>query len=178
MYVWTAIDVDSQLKEIKDLGLLVSSNLGVESPNFTLPLHISLKISFKVNDDIYAQVIDRLCEYFKRSSPATIDIDGIEQENDVVWMRIKESPYLSRLHNDLDRLLLDEYGILQHPYDLDFKFHVTLFMHQNSALTQKTYGKLKNIPLPSSLTADQFIIGTSPSGLPGTYSVIKRVALK
>ena len=50
MYIWTGADVDSQLGEIKELTKRAEGELGFVHSNFTLPLHVSLKMSFYVDD--------------------------------------------------------------------------------------------------------------------------------
>ena len=46
MYIWVGADVDSQLGEIKELTNDTEKALGIVPSVLTLPLHISLKISF------------------------------------------------------------------------------------------------------------------------------------
>ena len=64
MFIWVGIDVDSQLKEIKECTQTVENELRFKYSNFKLPLHISLKISFEVTDDMFENVIEDILEVY------------------------------------------------------------------------------------------------------------------
>ena len=61
MYIWLGIDLDSQLQQLKISRDNARKQLGmpVDNPNF--PMHVSLKISFEVPNDVAPKVIDELC---------------------------------------------------------------------------------------------------------------------
>ena len=50
MIVWVGIDMDSQYGLVKEVTRAVEKEVGIENSNFTLPMHVSLKISFKVEE--------------------------------------------------------------------------------------------------------------------------------
>ena len=177
MYVWTAIDVDNQLKEVKELAQIVEKEIGFEKSAFSLPSHISLKISFAIDGTAYASVIKTITDYYQTLSPFCIDVDGIEVENNIVWIRIKESVILHQIHKDLDRILMEKHGIAPHPFDLDFKFHSTLFLDFNKEKIATAFEKIKGAKIPLTLRADTLIIGSSPSGEIGTYCVDYKIHL-
>ena len=70
-----------------------------------------------------------------------------------------------------------KYGVPLHEYDMDYKFHTTLFMDSDTDKMNAAYDAIKNEPVPKTLRADRFIIGTSPSGALGTYSVYKEIKI-
>ncbi|MBQ7392330.1 MAG: 2'-5' RNA ligase family protein [Clostridia bacterium] len=177
MYVWTAIDVDDQLKEIKGKAQGIEKNLNFENSAFTLPSHISLKISFSVSDTDYPCVVETLLDYYKTVTPFCVDVEGIETENTIVWIRIKENAVLNRIHKDLDRILMEKHGIVPHQFDLDFKFHSTLFLDSDKEKIKIAYHQIKDVKVPLSLCADAIIIGASPSGDVGTYGVTHTISL-
>lgn len=177
MYVWTAIDVDNQLKEIKAQAQDIEKKLKFENSAFTLPSHISLKISFSVSDADYPHVIETLLDYYKTVTPFCVDVDGIETENTIVWIRIKENAVMNQIHKDLDRILLEKHGITPHQFDLDFKFHTTLFLDSDQKRIAVAYNRIKAAKVPLSLCADAIIIGASHSGDIGTYSVTHTIPL-
>lgn len=61
---------------------------------------------------------------------------------------------------------------------LDYKFHSTLFMDNDTEMIDKAYDLIRNEDLPSKLIANKFVIGTSESGKLGTYSVNKSVIVE
>ena len=46
MYLWTAIDVDEPLEKLREKVAWAAQKAGIPNTALTLPLHISLKISF------------------------------------------------------------------------------------------------------------------------------------
>lgn len=177
MYVWTAINIDNQLQEIKALAQKIEKEIGFESSALTLPSHVSLKISFSVNDADYPHVIETLLDYYKTVKPFWIDVECIEIENNIVWIRMNENSMLNQIHKDLDRILFEKHDIVPHPFDLDFKFHSTLFLDSKKEKIEMAYNRIKDAKFPLSLCADKFIIGKSPSGKIGTYHVTHTIDL-
>ena len=177
MYVWIAIDIDNQLKEVKAHAQSIEKEIGFENSSFTLPSHISLKISFAVNDEAYPCVIQILLDYCKTLKPFSVDIEGIEIEDTIVWIRMKENDILNRIHKDLDQILMERHNVAPHKFDLDFKFHSTLFLDSDKEKISAAYDQIKNVELPLSLCADKLIIGASASGDIGTYRVTHNIDL-
>lgn len=177
MYVWTAIDVDCQLEKIKNQIQLIETRLETKNPALTLPFHVSLKISFGVDDAVYPEIEQTILNYYKSVRPFEIEVDDIEIENTILWIRMKENPSLRQIHEDLDHILSEKYGISRHTYDLDFKFHATLFLDPDKEKVLAVYEQIKGTVLPSSLHARNMILGTSESGAPGTYHVTHRIEI-
>ncbi len=171
MYLWLAINLDDQLSLLREQAEQIEKRLTTENTVFGLPLHVSLKISFFVPDDMVKTVVNTIKDYYLKIIPFYILPFGIERENSIVWIRMKESEQLCKIHNDLDDLLSCKYGIKQHMFDLDFKFHTTLFMDSDSEKVELAYNLLKNIEIPGALAANELIIGSSNSGKIGTYKV-------
>ena len=177
MYVWTAINIDDQLNEIKAQAQVIEQKMNFANSAFTLPSHISLKISFFVDDKIYPCVLQTLLDYYKTAKPFSVDVNDIEIEDTIVWIRIKENDTLRHIHKELDRILQEKHNILPHKFDLDFKFHSTLFLDSDKEKISAAYDQIKNVVLPLSLCADKLIIGASASGDIGTYRVTHNIDL-
>lgn len=177
MYVWTAINIDDQLNEIKTQAQVIEQDMNFANSAFTLPSHISLKISFFVNDEIYPCVIQTLLDYYKTLKPFTVEVSGIEMEGTIVWIRIQENDALCHIHQELDRILQEKYNIVPHQFDLDFKFHSTLFLDSDKEKISSAYNQIKKVALPLSLYVDKLIIGASASGDIGTYRVTHNISL-
>jgi 2'-5' RNA ligase len=175
MYIWIGINVDEQLKIIKEKSFIIEKKLGFENSNFTLPLHISLKISFEVENSVYLNVIQTIAEYYQTLNAFEVDVKGIEKCEVVIWIRMFSNKSISKIHDDLNEILKNKYNVGLHEYDLDYKFHTTLFMDNDTEKIDKAYDLIRNEVLPSKLIANKFVIGTSESGKLGTYSVYKTV---
>lgn len=85
---------------------------------------------------------------------------------------------LDKVHDDLNKILLEKYNIGLHEYDLDYKYHTTLFMDNNTNNIKDTYNLINKIELPQSILANQFIIGVSETGELGSYSIYKKTKRK
>lgn len=175
MKVWIGIDVDDQLSELKNRAKEIESELGFLVPACSLPYHISLKMSFDANEDNIDAIIRDIENIYDRVEPFEIDIDKIEYESVIVWVMMCQNDDLSKLHDELNTILLEKYGVALHEYDTDYKFHVTLFMDGDPEKTLKAYDKIKAFPLPKKLSARKFAIGLSPNGDFGTYRMIKEI---
>ncbi len=175
MYIWIGIDTDSALSVLKPHIARINAAYGLQAS--TLPLHISLKMSFWVEDAIAPEVIGSLEDFCKTLTPFEIPVEGIRFEDVIVWVRMRENLTLNRIHDALNDLLLDAYGVGLHAYDRDYLFHTTLFMEEDAATLQKAYEEIRDIPLPSALHAERILIGTSSDGSRGSYRVIREITL-
>ena len=64
MYVWTALYIEDELEEVRDRAIGIGEDLKVKCPLTILPLHISLKISFQIEDGRLDECVGVLCDYF------------------------------------------------------------------------------------------------------------------
>ena len=175
MIVWVGIDMDSQYGLVKEVTKAVEKEVGVDHSNFTLPMHVSLKISFSVEEKDFQAVEDVITAIYDRTEPFEIAVKGIELHENICWIRMKENHRLNALSEELNYTLRDKFGVPLHEYDLDFKFHTTLFMDDDTEKVAKAYEKVKDISVPDKLMASRFVIGTSESGDLGTYKIYKTI---
>ncbi len=175
MYLWIGIDVEDDLEALKIKTRKIEREIGFAHSNFTLPLHISVKISFPIKEHLREAIIDDILAYYHTLSPFALTPTGIECEDTIVWVRYKQSAALDKIHDALNALLHDRYGVGLHEYDLDYKFHTTCFMDENVEKIQRAYALIKDEPLPASVMASRFVIGYSESGALGTYRILHTV---
>ncbi len=179
MFVWCCVNVDSQLCEIKRVSREIEQDLHFQHSNFTLPFHISLKMSFEVpQEDSATAVKNDLTALLSQLRPFEVEVQGIEYCQNICWMRMKECAELNAIHGKLDEFLLAKYGVSPHEYDGNYKFHTTLFMDDDAEKVRLAYERIKNCPLPRKLCANVFCIGESAQGKPGTYKVVREICLK
>lgn len=175
MYIWVGIDVDEQLTEVRNQALQIDRSLQFQNSCFTLPLHISLKMSFHVDNTVADEVLSTIEQYYRSIEPFEIPVKAIEDEHVIVWIRMQENRRLNQIHDDLNRILGERFGVGLHAYDQDYKFHTTLFMDHDPYRISSAYQKIRDVEIPSVLRANRFVIGISQSGALGTYSVIREV---
>lgn len=175
MYVFLGIDVDNQFSEIKNKAQLIDKSIGFQNSCFTLPLHISLKASFKIDDSSFDNIIEEVINYYLSIQPFKIDIYKLEMYDNIIWIRMCRNKELDKVHDDLNKILLENYNIGLHEYDFDYKYHTTLFMDNNSDSIKEAYNLINKVELPKSIIASEFIIGVSETGELGSYNVYKRI---
>ena len=177
MYIWLGINVDDQLCDLRSKAIDIEHKLGMKNSCYTLPMHISLKISFPVSDELFDSVVADVEEVYYSHQSFDVEVNGVENENVIVWIRMKENEKLNAIHDELNELLLKKYGVPLHEYDMDYKFHTTLFMDNDPDKLNAAYDKVKNEPVPGKLRVNSFVTGISQSGALGTYSVYKEIKI-
>ena len=178
MYIWIACDVSDSLCYVREFCRNYNKELGLDEVAFSLPQHISLKISFAVTDSDVDSVIKTVSDYLGTFTPFSLERPTPEQSGDILWLRFDDCDMLTKLHRDLDTILLQQHGVGQHKFDLEFKFHSTLFIDDNDEAMAEMQSAVSSLDIPDVVTVDRFIIGTSKSGKAGEYSVLKTVYLK
>ena len=174
MYIWIACDVSRELNCIREKCIEINRSIGLDETAFSLPQHISLKISFEVSDEVYDEVIECISDYLSGQKPFTVSGTRVELYGSILWLAFDECEALSRMHCELDELLLKKYGVPLHEFDKSFKFHSTLFIDERPDITEM-YRQIAEIPMPDELIVDRFIIGSSPSGRAGDYHVVRYI---
>lgn len=172
MFIWTAIDVNQQLCEIRKH---ITEMPYSQNPCLTLPLHVSLKISFEAEDKIANDVIQAIAEYLSSQTPFVMKPQAIECYTRVTWISMQPSTILESLHDGMDHIMESRFGIQPHEFDRAFRYHASLFYADDGKYVQEAYQLLKDVTVPEQLLADTFVIGVSDSGAAGTYHVIKTI---
>ena len=175
MFVWVGINVEQQLKETRGAVDRVFEKIDISNVTCQLPLHISLKISFEIENALFDNILSDIISIYNAQKPFKIWIKGIEKYDNIMWIRMHSNEEIEALATALNTMLRDKYGIPLHEYDLDFIFHTTLFMDDDAKKINEAYDLLGNPELPEALVADTFVIGTSENGKHGTYRVYKTI---
>lgn len=175
MFVWVGINIEEQLKETRRAVDGVFEKIDISNVTCQLPLHISLKISFEIENALFESVLDDITSMYKAHEPFEIAVRGIEKLENIEWIRMYSNEKVETLATELNAMLREKHGIPLHEYDLDFIFHTTLFMDDDAEKINAAHTLLGNLALPKNLIANTFVIGTSETGKNGTYRVYKTV---
>ena len=173
-YIWLGLDVDAPLGHIWEPLRTLEEQLDIACP-LSLPFHISLKMSFPVAESRAEALVEIVEAYFRSQKPFDIEVAGVECHETIVWIRMKENAELSRIHDELNEMLSDRFGVALHEYDRDYLFHTTLCIDEDMTKVQAAYEALKDMTLPATLPVRRFLIGASPDGSLGSYRVIRQV---
>ena len=172
MFIWVACDIDKAFVPVRKYCQEQNKTTGLSEVAFTLPQHISLKISFLVPDSAVKNVVKNIADYLAKQKSFCVYNPKTEYVENILWITFDECPVLQRLHNELDTLLQRKHNVTPHLLDRRFIFHSTLFMDKNVKYAQTNFA---NLPLPDSVQINGFFIGISPNGDAGSYRVIKTV---
>lgn len=174
MFVWVGCAVpEAVAAPLRAHCLACNEKLGLSAVAFSLPQHISLKISFSVPDP--EPVLDFLEDVLSQESRFTAAFADIARLNNILWCGVQENHRLRQLHQKLDSLLQAHWGIVPHPFDLDFRFHSTLFMDPDQEKLEQMRTMLHNYPLSPSFPVTTCLLGVSPSGVPGSFQVVREI---
>ena len=176
MFLWIGCKLPADYEsEIRHLCLQKNKSLGLDTVAFSLPQHISLKISFHSNHT--EEIIAYLESFFTALAPFEVTIDTLEQMGKILWLTVAENPILQKLHNDLDQVLQQQFQIPQHPFDHHFQFHSTLFLDEDEEKIRQMANDLSGHLFARRLQVDTLLLGTSPTGTPGDYTVVKEIKI-
>ena len=178
MYIWIACLLPEDFeKEVRSACMAVNQAFGISTTAFTLPQHISLKISFKVDDNRMEAVVQTIESILSKEDRFYVNLMPAERQEHILWMPAEDNSTLTRLHKVLDAQLAEKHNIAQHPFDHAFLFHSTLFL-DTRPIPQEMEQRLKKLPLPARLLIRNFCIGISPDGTPGSYRIVRQIPLK
>ena len=174
MYIWIGcrLPVDFE-NELRSHCLAANRQIGLDTTAFSLPQHISLKISFQATD--YEPVLAELTSFLSARQAFSVRLDSPAQMGPILWLPAAENTTLRWLHEQLDDLLERRFGIPQHEFDKAFLFHSTLFIDERTEKIARMGNAMADFPLPRELTIDTFLLGLSPDGTNGSYRVVQEI---
>ncbi len=174
MYIWIGCKLPADFeRELRRHCLAANRQIVLDTTAFSLPQHISLKISFDTPE--YETVLAELADYLSAQHPFSVRLDSAEQVGKILWLPVAENTTLQLLHYQLDDLLKRRFGIPQHEFDKTFLFHSTLFIDENTGKIEAMKNTMADFPLPRALNIDTFLLGLSPDGTNGSYSVVQTI---
>jgi 2'-5' RNA ligase len=176
MYIWIGCKLPVAFeKEIRQRCLLLNKAIGLDTAAFSLPQHISLKISFEA--DRPEEILTFLEHYLSSQQPFTVTLHAPEQMGNILWIPVEENIKLQQLHALLDNQLQERFGIPQHEFDKCFQFHSTLFIDSDvdklTTMTQALAGCVKT----QEMKIDRFLLGLSETGKAGSYRVVREIKI-
>ncbi len=177
MYIWIGCALPQNFEdELRAHTRPLAQALALDLEPFSLPQHISLKISFDAGDRS-EEILYAVETLLRQETQFAVHPDSIVRQGNILWITFQENEILREIHNRLDSELQQQFGIGQHPFDRRFLFHSTVYIGEENkiALAEE---KLQSLCLPKSLHISRFLLGVSPSGKTGTYYVVREVSLE
>lgn len=176
MYIWIGCRLPADFEhKIRSRCLELNGDIGLSTVAFSLPQHISLKISFDVGENM-RKVMDAVEAVLRKMPKFYVNPSAVETAGNILWITFWENGVLRKLHDLLDRTLEQDFGIPQHLLDRTFLFHTTLFMGDPQRLAQMQ-ARLSGLALPRELAVDTFLLGLSETGEAGSYRVVRQIKI-
>lgn len=174
MYIWIGCKLPGEFeRQVRGLVAEYGEDLAPDISGFSLPQHISLKISFEAGKR-WEEIMDKIGQILRSEENIHVTPAGVEQQGNILWVAFRENAQLRRLHNLLDRELRKDFGIPQHLFDKAFRFHSTLCLGKQEDL-RVLLERIKAVSLPGELEIDAFLLGISETGKSGTYRVVRQI---
>ena len=175
MYIWIGAKLPEAFESwLRSFCVPIGNALKLDMSGFTLPQHISLKISFRTEQP--EEVLAFLEEWLRKERVFYVNPLLPERQGNILWMPFRRNAPLRHYHSLLDRQLLERFAIAQHPFDREFFFHTTLFMGEEGKL-ERVAQAMQQLVLPGQLKIDTVLLGISETGQSGSYRVVKEIQL-
>ncbi len=180
MYLWVGAVFDSEAEnEIRNMANKLNENYSLSTVAFSLPQHISLKISFEC--DNYIKVIDYIKAKLTSFSSFDVEINDVSKiDGSLIWLEVCENETLRKIHNLLNESLSDVFAIPLKSFDGEgFKFHSTLFFDSRvSVAHQKLIDEFKNqFSLPKKYIINEIKFAIAPTVAAGKFKIIDSLKL-
>ena len=79
MFVWVGINIEEQLKETRMAVDGVFEKIDISNVTCQLPLHISLKISFEIENSLFKNVLNDIIAVYNAQGSFEIKVKGIDE---------------------------------------------------------------------------------------------------
>ena len=175
MFIWTCCDINPRFAEYREKVKELSAELKLSESAFALPQHVSLKISFELDEALAKHCMKDIVEHLKTAKPFTAKIAGLELRDGLIWLRMEENEQFKELHAELDEIA-KSYAVKPHELDKQFIFHSTVITDENAEKLAAAFEKIKEIPYPDELKINTFLVVYSDDGV--SYKVARRIKVK
>ena len=175
MYVWIGCDISPKFIEFREKVKEYNADINASETALNFPQHVSLKITFEMEDEIAKHCIKDIIELLKSAKSFTAKTKEMELHDGIIWIKIEENEQFKTLHDELDQIAIS-YAVKQHEFDKNFIFHSTVIMDDDREKLEKLYDKVKDIPYPEELKINTFIVGHSYDKI--EYKVDRRIKVK
>lgn len=175
MLIWVGCDINPKFIEFREKVKECNADIGASETALGFPQHVSLKITFEMDDEIAKHCMKDIIELLKSAKPFIAKTKGLELQDGIIWIRMEENEQFKYLHDELDQIVIS-YAVKQHEFDKNFIYHSTVIMDEDREKLAKLYEKIKDIPYPDELKINTFIVGHSHDKV--VYKVDRRIKVK
>ena len=157
MWIYGVINQEI-IDNINEICRECNKDLFLSERYLNFPLHVSFKRSFYT--DRFSDIKEEVIRYMKKHSSVNCGPYYLERYKDLLWLRFTDEEKLNDIHNELDELLVNEYGIPLDEYDHNYAPHVTLFRNPDEDKLDMMYERIKDRIIYKPIVIDKIIIGS------------------
>lgn len=178
MFIWVGCDINPKFSEFREKVKEFNADLNLSEKALKLPQHISLKISFEMDEALAKHCIKDIIELLKTVKPFTAKIEKLEMldnetsDDGIIWLRVEENEEFKALHKELDEIAIS-YAVKPHALDKQFIYHTTVIMDNDREKLATMFEKVKTLPYPEELKINTFVVGHSDDN--ENYKVDRRI---
>lgn len=175
MFIWTAIDIDDQMKDFRQQIKAVAEEYGLSLVSLKYPQHILLRIFFEVSEENFNQALEDIRRYLRTIKPFEVRTQEFERKRTFAFIHIEEIKELTEMHDYLCSFMHAKYGVKLHPFDEFFIYHTNVLIDEDYALLKKAFPKMETIPYPETLKVNKFVVGCSNTGEIDSFTIIDKI---
>ena len=157
MWICLLIDEESRRKIVSKCKEC-NEDLKLSERFLDFPLHASLKRSFFA--DRFEQIKEELIGFMKDVPCFEAGKVHLQRISDMIWLCFDEKEEITKLHEAIDVLLKEKYGVAVDLFDKEYVPHITLFRSEEEKKLDRMYERLKNEMNETAITLNAYYIGS------------------
>lgn len=146
-------------KEITMLCKLLNADIFLPENVFKFPLHISLKKSFHCQD--FEALRCDVAQLIQQMGPIRCEVGEAVLHRQMIWLPIANTGDIKQVHEALDHMLLDKYGVPIDKFDARFQPHISLFTSGDQERINCMFHLMQQETFAQSMQIRRFVIGSS-----------------
>jgi 2'-5' RNA ligase len=139
-----------------------NKSIGLSEDVFRFPLHISMKKSFQTTE--FEAIKAEIWQYMQAQGRIHCRTTSVVCRKKMLWLPVEPEGEIRDWHDELDKLLLDKFGIPIDRFDAIFEPHISLFTKGTQTQMREMGVRLAEKISPMELTLNRFVIGSSVHG--------------
>ena len=175
MHVWVGCDINPRFLEFREKVKEFNTDLHLSEYALSFPQHISLKITFEMDEDVAKHCIKDIVEFLKGAKPFTAKADKLELHDNIIWLRMEDNEQFKALHEELDQIAIS-YAVKPHEFDKNYIFHSTVIMDDDREKLAVMFERVRTLPYPEELKINTFLVGHSYDNI--EFKIDRRIKVK
>jgi len=126
---------------------------------FKFPLHISLKKSFHCQN--FEALRTDVVRLLQDLGTIQCEVGEAVMHRQMIWLPILQKGDIMQVHQALDQLLLDKYGVPIDRFDTHFQPHISLFTSGDRRRMERMFQLMQREAFTMSMQIQRIVVGSS-----------------